>query len=238
MATNDSVAIRKRSQIAKANRTMFLWVAGASVVVGFAAVVIIFLVQLTVFNGKIVMEKEKTVSTLDKNLKAVDPENENSLANNIRKYESDERLLSVSTDPSAGYALQSILDALPAQPNSLALGGSLQYRLLNMDGVYIEGLQVDDVTDGGSTSDVTATVATDDTNASGAEQLGFRFTIVGSAANLQQVLQRLESSIRTINITTMTLESRGNGTEAISVQGVAYYQPERIVQLKDKTVKP
>ena len=44
------VAIRKRTQIAMANRAMFLWVAGVSVVFGFALVGSIFLNQMLLFN--------------------------------------------------------------------------------------------------------------------------------------------------------------------------------------------
>jgi hypothetical protein len=39
---SNNPALRKRTQINKANRTMFVWVAGASVSVGFAGVITIF----------------------------------------------------------------------------------------------------------------------------------------------------------------------------------------------------
>src|SRR5665647_673944 len=60
-------AIRKRTQIAKANRTMFLWVAAVSALVGFALVGSLFLIQKAVFNEKVLSEKDKTVSILKNN---------------------------------------------------------------------------------------------------------------------------------------------------------------------------
>ena len=45
-------ALRKRQQIASANRTMFLWVAGASVIVGAALVVAVFMTNKLIFTRK------------------------------------------------------------------------------------------------------------------------------------------------------------------------------------------
>ena len=70
MAT-EGTALRKRQQIAKANRMMFLWIAGVSVVVGIALVASIFLAQKAFFNEKVLAEKSKTASTLVKNNKVV-----------------------------------------------------------------------------------------------------------------------------------------------------------------------
>ena len=59
-----NAAFRKRTQIAIANRIMFLWVAGVSVIFGFALVAIIFLSQMLMFNQRVIHEKETTVATL------------------------------------------------------------------------------------------------------------------------------------------------------------------------------
>ena len=58
-------AIRKRTQIAHANRVMFLWVVGASVIFGISVVVASFLVQMLLFNERVLTAKNQTVSTLD-----------------------------------------------------------------------------------------------------------------------------------------------------------------------------
>ena len=62
-------SIRKRQQIFKANRMMFLWVAMASAVIGFALVISISLMQRIIYNQKVIGEKNKTYSTLANNNK-------------------------------------------------------------------------------------------------------------------------------------------------------------------------
>jgi len=62
------VAFRKRAQIAKANRVMFLWVAGVSVVFGVALVGTIFLTQMLFFNERALQEKDRTIATLQPQL--------------------------------------------------------------------------------------------------------------------------------------------------------------------------
>ena len=50
-------AIHKRQQIEQSSRVMFLWVAGASVIVGFALVISWFLVQQIIFKERVLGEK-------------------------------------------------------------------------------------------------------------------------------------------------------------------------------------
>ena len=49
--------IRKRSLIAKTRKTVFMWVAGASCVIGAVVVVAVLLVQTILFNGKVISMK-------------------------------------------------------------------------------------------------------------------------------------------------------------------------------------
>ncbi len=123
MNPND-VAVRKRSQIAKANRTMFLWIAAASALVGIAAVVGLFLGQQLFYNEKVLAEKQKTATTLKQNLSAI-----TELKQEILVLDTNTDLAKVRANPN-DKALQVILDALPSEANSLALGASLQNKLL------------------------------------------------------------------------------------------------------------
>jgi len=50
------------------------------------------------------------------------------------------------------------------------------------------------------------------------------------------VLRNLELSIRTIDVISLKIEGQG-ATSVLSVQARAFYEPARVVQLKDKTVK-
>ena len=139
MATKDA-AIRKRTQIAKANRTMFVWVAAVSVVFGFALVGSIFLAQKIFFNEKVLTEKDKTISVLNK-----DNSNVSELESQVRVLDTNQALATAKAKPT-DQTIQVILDALPSEANSLALGASLQNVLLNgVSGLSLQSLQVDPV---------------------------------------------------------------------------------------------
>lgn len=220
--------IRKRTQIEATNRVMFLWVAGVSVLLGFTIVGSIFLVQVILFNEKVLAEKGKTLSTLNANNKNIVE-----LQDQVRALDANKDLISIKT-PSEDKALQVILDALPSEANSLALGASLQEKLLaNIDGLTLNALQVTAVA--GIESLDESAVATD-TLTAGQNEISFSFSVSGSQVALKQVLVNLEKSIRTINIVTLQIENEGQNLN-MKISGKAFYEPARIVELKDKTVK-
>lgn len=231
MAEQDT-AIRKRQQIANASRMMFIWVAVVSAVVGVAAVAAIFLLQKAWFNEKVLMEKANTASTLTKNNEVIDD-----LKDQIRVLNTNEALKS-SMVPGESQPVQVILDALPSSANSSALGSSLQEKFLNGSGLAIESLSVDPVA--GVESDASSNVQDASGGSSGDNQIFFRFSVstnVNNASALKELLQKLERSIRAIDITSMVIETQGSKL-LLNVQGHAYYELEKTVELKDKTVKP
>jgi Tfp pilus assembly protein PilN len=220
-------ALRKRTQIAKANRMMFAWVAGVSVVVGFAIIGGIFLVQMLMFNEKVLQEKSNTVSTLKANNANIEE-----LESQIRVLDVNQALISSKANPD-DQTLQVILDALPSEPNSLALGASLQERLLSgISGLSVNSLQVDPV----STDEFGGAVIDGGGEEQVANQIGFRFSVVGSSSALQEVLSNLEKSIRTIDVTSLRVETQG-GEQVLSVQGRAFYEPAKTVELREKVVQ-
>jgi hypothetical protein len=234
MATGET-ALRKRQQIANANRMMFLWVAAVSVVVGIAAVLSLFLVQKTLFNEKVLAEKDKTASTLVKNNKVIDE-----LKNQVRVLNTNQALkdsmASGETQP-----VQVVLDALPAEANSSALGASFQEKFLNDAALKLESLNVDPVAGVESqTSQNVQDASASSATAAGTNQITFRFAVSSDVANanaLKDLLQRLERSVRTIDITSLTVETQG-ARLVLTVEGHAFYEPAKSVDLKDKTVKP
>lgn len=230
MPTNQT-GLRKRQQISSANRTMFLWVAAVSVVIGFALVGSVFLVEKLVFNEKVLAAKAKTVSTLEKNNAAV-----SDLKDNIRKLNSDQSLINLKTT-SEDKALQVVLDALPADANSLALGSSLQNRLTNgIDGLTLDSLTVNPVVGIESATDSTTQNASSTPTDGSGNQITFTLGATGSADALKQLLSNLERSIRAIDVTALTLESQ-NGSLHMTLQGSAFYEPPRTVGLKDMVIK-
>jgi len=225
-------AIRKRTQIASANRVMFLWVAGVSVVFGISLVIAIFLVQILFFNERVLQAKNQTISNLD-----TDNDNVKALQDQVNVLNTNQALISIKAKPD-DQAIQVILDALPSDANSLALGASLQDRLLaGISGLTLDSLQVDPVvgieslSNDGSAVDTSTTSLPDVQN-----QITFSFSVNGDVTSLKQVLVNLEKSIRTINVTSLKIESQGT-SQMMTVQGCAYYEPVRNVKLTDEVIK-
>lgn len=220
MAKQDS-AIRKRQQISNANRMMFIWVAGVSVVVGIAAVLAVFLTQHLLFNEKVLSKKQATVSTLVTNNSVVDE-----LEENIRLLNTNQALLDARAKPD-DKPLQVILDALPADTNSSALGSSLQNVLLPGPDITIESLTVDAV---GAEGEVVST--------EGAINFSFSVSVPADRIDsLRELLRRLERSIRAIDVTAMTLEMQGSKI-TLTVTAQAFYEPAKTIELKNETVTP
>lgn len=233
MPTSDATALRKRQQIANANRTMFVWVAAVSALVGIAAVLSLFLLQKAWFNEKVLAEKSKTASALIHNNEVIDD-----LKDQIRVLNTNDALRSAMA-PGEDQPIQVVLDALPAEANSSALGSSLQEKFLKDPALSIESLIVDPVAGVESQGDLNVQDASG-TNTSGENQITFRFAVstdVNNANALKDLLQRLERSIRAIDITSLTVETQGNRL-VLTVDGRAFYEPAKTVELKDKTVKP
>ncbi len=224
-------ALRKRTQIAMANRVMFLWVAGVSIIFGFALVGSIFLAQKLLFNERVIQEKEKTVSVLRTNNSHVQ-----ALEDQIRVLDTNQALINAKAT-SDDQAVQVILDALPSDANSLALGASIQNKLLTgITGLTLDSLQVDPVIGLESLSNNSSVVNVSTSSSKSQNDITFRFSVTGDETALKQVLLNLEKSIRTIDVISLKIEGSGS-TSSLSVQGRAFYEPAKVVQLKDKTVK-
>jgi len=227
----NNATLRKRTQITKANRTMFLWIAAGSVLVGAALVVSYFFAQQLIYNEKILAEKEATVATLKNNNDTIE-----SLETEVRALDANDDLNSIRANED-DQTIQVILDALPSDANSLALGASLQSKLLTgIDGLTLQTLQVDPVAGIESLSDEEV-VEEDASETTGlGNQITFQFSVSGSAAALKQVLLNLERSIRTIDIISLTVETQEDGTQVMSVQARAFYEPAKIIELTKKAV--
>lgn len=227
----NEVALRKRSQIAQANRTMFIWIALASALIGIAAVVSIFLGQKLAYNERVLAAKQETVSTLDSNLGVVE-----NLKAEIQALDANSALLSAKANDS-DQALQVVLDALPSDANSLALGSSLQNKLLaGVDGNYsLKTLEVKPV-DGVETMTSSTTVDASATGEPASNQIEFSFSVEGDQSALRQILQNLEKSIRTIVVTRLALNTE-SGLLTMNVEGHAFYQPAKTIELKEIPIK-
>jgi hypothetical protein len=227
-----NVAIRKRTQIMLANRTMFFWVAGVSVLFGFALVATIFLTNMMIFNEKVLSEKNKTIQILKD-----DNNNIQSLESQIRVLDTNQALIDSKANPD-DQAIQVILDALPSDANSLALCSSIQQKLLSgIKNLTINSIQPDQITGVGSSNSDSSVVDASSSSSNSGNEISFHFSVTGDEAALKKVLSNIERSIRTIDITSLKIDGQDNGIGVMSVQGRAFYEPARVVQLKDKTIR-
>ena len=226
---NNTQALRKRQQIENAGKNMFLWVAGAAAIFGICLVVALSLFERISFRQEVIGAKTDTVSNLESNVKTAE-----SLKDEIRVLNTNQALLDTprldGTEP-----LSVILDALPSTANSSALGASLQQKLLNETGVTVESLTVEPI------AGVEDDAEDSSSSTSGGDNIiNFSFTVTvgtGQASQLQNALRRLEKSIRTIDLTSLSVEQQGSKI-TMSAEGKAYYQPATTVELKDKSCRP
>lgn len=216
--------IRKRNLIAKTRKTVMFWVAGASCILGAALVVSFMLIQTIMFNDKVIGMKKQTAKTLQANIDIVPK-----LKANVRQLNTDEQLAAVGVTPDA-RPIQSILDALPADENRLALGASLQQKLFaGIPGLSVDSLSVDPSADASQ-------VQASETLPGGVKELAFSAAISGNSDSLKLALQRLEKSIRAINVKSINATS-SNGAVSLQITGTAYYLPAPSLELTKKEVK-
>lgn len=217
-------AVGKRLKIAQSNKAIFIWIAGMSALVGICAVLSWFLIQQLEFHTRVANKTGATASTIRDNIKTVD-----TLRENIRLLEVNANLNSAKSDPDS-RALQVILDALPADSNDLALGASLQQKLISPVGdVTIETLSVGNPAEG--LTSTTGLVV-------GLQEAPFTLTLISDDVNaLKEVLANFERSIRTIDIDSFTLE-KSETKYKLTLNAHAYYQPATAAELKDKVEKP
>lgn len=229
MKPND-VAIRKRSQIAKANKTMFIWIAVASALVGAAIVVSFFLVQKVIFNEALLALKQTTVSNLNNN-NEVAPD----LVSQVQVLDTNQALI-LSKANENDQAVQVILDSLPSDANSLALGASLQNKLLaGVPGlISVESLQVNPIL---GVESLTSDTTIDASTGAPVNEITFRIVVKGSQDALKTVLQNFERSIRLITILSLQTEAQSDG-QLMTITAKAYYEPAKSIELRTEVKNP
>lgn len=226
-ANNKDVVVRKRQQIDSSRKTMFVFVAGAAFLAGIALVISIFLIQQIVFHSKVIIEKQSTIFRLDKNLESVDE-----LKKNVRVLETNSALNSVKAN-SENSALQTVLDALPDNPNADAFGASIKNKFVDtVEGLTLDNLSVTSPNSQGEESEGNNSESADSSNA-----LHFSLEVSGSADKLRELLTKFERSIRVIELKSFEIHTSEDKL-SLTIQGVAYYEPAQKIHLEKKVVKP
>lgn len=226
-------SMKKRQMIAHSSRTMFFWVAGMSAVVGICAVLSVFLFEQLMFKTQVTNGLDKTLGVIKQNNNVT-----SELIKNVQLRSTDSGLLAAKT-PEEQQALQVVLDALPADENTLALGSSLQKNLIaSVAGVTVESLSIDAPASDASVTTTTSTSTVTTTKATNTPQMPFSLTISASDPSmLKDILVKFEHSIRIIDIDSLILE-RSDTKYTMTIKAHAYYEPAQTVKLTDKTCTP
>lgn len=221
--------VRKRQQIANANKQMFIWVAVAAVVVAVCFVLGLNFVQRIIYQAKVNGEISSTADTLAKNVKTIP-----ALMTEVDTLKTNTNLTLSNLMSDNSTAFQVVLDALPTEDDRTALGASLQQKVLTPSGVSIEQISVTD-------SSGAAASATDGAAGSGvkptAQPITFSIVLNGSYSAIQSVIKDIERTIRPITINSIDLQGTDDKLQA-TINATTYYVPKVNYSLGSKEVQP
>ncbi|MBQ6354806.1 hypothetical protein IJJ18_00020 [Candidatus Saccharibacteria bacterium] len=244
-------AISKRIKISKAQQTILLIVLGAAVGVGICLSMSIHFVKYISFNGKVINAKNKAISNYETTLKNVETLKTNILedmANNpdlesvARQSQSDCRTSSgkkidyrkkyeeeQDEDKKAYYldmvkmcsSLRVIPDALPAKQNVEAL-------LASLNQIFIES-DWDPESLAPSENDEESLVE-------GVVPIPVTLSVESDSKKTLTVLNNIERSIRTFDITSATVEWSGKDKLSLQANAIAYYLEQTGIKETTETV--
>ena len=210
--------LKKRQQIEIAGRTMFLWVAAASVALSFCVATGQYLFTKWQYNNKIISAKYKAADTLKKNVDSA-----KQLKEDVDALVANEPLNSVKTKETDSYA-KSILDALPGTFDPAALATSLQQAILTRAGVTVESINVPPETDAAEATGPTP------------QEMKFSVVVSGPFDRIKTMLADMERTIRPMKVSSVNVNGTDSNLRA-TVEVITYYQPSKAVTIKKEAVK-
>lgn len=249
MGENKEVAFLKRNAINKANQTMFLVVAGAALIAGASVVGMIYLFRIYSFNIKVLTEQDKSISTITQNI-----ENINDLKERLGSLETNESLNEKNLKSNADDGgLRVIADALPDSENASGLGSALQKRIFS-DGVTLDAFNIESSDSNSLSTSTSTSVSSESSNIpEGVKDIQFTASISASFPNegspediknkeaaaynnIVNTLQKMEKSIRAINVTSFKFE-RSINKFTLTLSAKSYYYPKYVMTLDSTKVK-
>lgn len=222
--------LKKRQQIAQANKMIFIWTAVAAVAVSFCAVALQFLIREGLFNQKIINAKAATNRTLEQNLTAADQ-----LKTNVQALLANSDLATVRTENNDNN-LEVVLDALPTEGDDTSFATSLQNIILVQSHASVTSLSTKDQFSGDASTSDTST-STSSAISTTATALPFTAQISGNYQEIQNTLVDISRTIRPINVTSLEVKGKDTNLDVV-ITGDTYYQPAASVNLGSKEIKP
>lgn len=249
MGDNKEVAFLKRNAINKANQTMFLAVAGAALIAGASVVGMIYLFRIYSFNIKVLTEQDKSISIITQNI-----ENINDLKERLGSLETNENLNKENLKSNADDGgLRVIADALPDSENASGLGSALQKKIFS-DGVTLDAFNIESSDSNSLSTSASTSVSSESSNIpEGVKDIQFTASISASFPNegspediknketaaynnIVNTLQKMEKSIRAINVTSFKFE-RSINKFTLTLSAKSYYYPKYVMTLDSTKVK-
>lgn len=249
MGENKEVAFLKRNAINKANQTMFLAVAGAALIAGASVVGMIYLFRIYSFNIKVLTEQDKSISTITQNI-----ENINDLKERLGSLETNENLNKENLKSNADDGgLRVIADALPDSENASGLGSALQKKIFS-DGVTLDAFNIESSDSNSLSTSASTSVSSESSNIpEGVKDIQFTASISASFPNegspediknketaaynnIVNTLQKMEKSIRAINVTSFKFE-RSINKFTLTLSAKSYYYPKYVMTLDSTKIK-
>ena len=249
MGENKEVAFLKRNAKNKANQTRFLVDAGAALIAGASVVGMIYLFRIYSFNIKVLTEQDKSISTITQNI-----ENINDLKERLGSLETNENLNKENLKSNADDGgLRVIADALPDSENASGLGSALQKKIFS-DGVTLDAFNIESSDSNSLSTSASTSVSSESSNIpEGVKDIQFTASISASFPNegspediknketaaynnIVNTLQKMEKSIRAINVTSFKFE-RSINKFTLTLSAKSYYYPKYVMTLDSTKVK-
>lgn len=214
--------VSRRSVLEASSRAMFLWVAGASILLVTVAVVMVYVFKQLQFNETVIKHETTAVKMLKENAS-----NYNELKKNIDNLAANNALASVRSSQSADN-LQSITDALAATSDASTFAASLQNIIAPRSGVSLESVNIP------SAEDLDQSGPSDTMSVKPTE-LEYQVDALGSYQSITAFLDNLELTIRPVSVSMIQLTGTDNMLRA-RISLVTYYQPIKDFNITQKEI--
>jgi len=216
--------LTKRRLIESAGKMVFVWVAIAAAVVSLALVALQFVYQDFQFNNDIIAAKFTAVSTLEKNIVAVDE-----LDTNIKRLIANGDLSKAKAYPDEDN-LAVILDALPSNKSSTDLPAGLQKVISPKSGVTLVSITV-------PSGEAIVTEATETSATVQPMEQIYAVEIAGNYDSIKKFLQQIEHSIRPIYVMSIDIQGASSNELRANMTIKTYYQPSKSVTITREGLK-
>ena len=244
---NALTGIKKRQQITNTRKQVFTWVALAAALVVICLVVGWNLMQRINYQNKVNRDVGKTAQTMHDNVEAADK-----LIKNVNALKANAALSLPNLKADDSTVFQVVIDALPTEDDSVALSSSLQNKILSKSGVTIEQINVDTTESDSSSGSSSSSSGSSSSSDSGSSKSGvskaddiqfpvakpitFRVSLVGSFDSVKSALQDIESTIRPITITKLTIDGSDDKLNA-TIEAQTYYSSKVNFKLGKKEIQ-